>query len=295
MGKFHRLALINSGSQVRIGSRRRIIGFLTAAASSAISKSRDSSGCILVPHPLLRFGELIEDCQMSSDLPAILLDLDGTLIASESGILSSCRAALRVLGHETDPAMDIASIIGPPIEDVMRYLLRQFGDDRVLEAVEAYRQDYGARGLLLSQVYDGIPDALLAMRQSARLYLATSKRETFARRILENKGLDALFAGIYGSTPYGNIDHKPELIAHIMHENGLNRDHCVMVGDRRYDIAGAHANGIRSIGVLWGYGTRDELESAGAALLIETPAELPAAAAITSSKSLTLHYSGPQE
>jgi phosphoglycolate phosphatase len=213
-----------------------------------------------------------------SDLSTILLDLDGTLIASEPGILSSCRAALRALGHTTDPAMDIASIIGPPIEDVMSYLLKQFGDDRVAEAVDAYRQDYGAGGLLLSEVYDGIPQALRAMSRSARLYLATSKRETFARRILENKKLDSQFAGIYGSTPTGNIDHKPELIAHILRENGLDRDRCVMVGDRRYDIAGAHANGMRSIGVLWGYGTKEELEHAGADLLIETPAELAAAA-----------------
>lgn len=146
--------------------------------------------------------------------------------------------------------MDIASIIGPPIEDVMRYLLRQFGDGRVAEGVDAYRQDYGVRGLLLSEVYDGIEDALQAMGQSARLYLATSKRESFARRILENKGLDALFAGIYGSTPAGHIDHKPELFAHIIHENGIDRDRCVMVGHRRYDIAGAHTNGYRSIGVL---------------------------------------------
>jgi phosphoglycolate phosphatase len=219
-----------------------------------------------------------EDRPMSSALPAILLDLDGTLIASEPGILSSCRAALRVLGHETDPAMDIASIIGPPIEDVMRYLLGPFGDDRVTEGVDAYRQDYGARGLLLSEVYNGIPEALLAMSQSAKLYLATSKRETFARRILENKKLDAKFAGIYGSTPAGNIDHKPELIAHIVRENNLDRDRCVMVGDRRYDIAGAHANGIRAIGVLWGYGSKEELESAGADLFIETAEDLAPAA-----------------
>jgi len=211
---------------------------------------------------------------MSSSLPAILLDLDGTLIASEPGILSSCRAALRALGHETDPAMDIASIIGPPIEDVMRYLLEPFGDDRVAEAVDAYRQDYGARGLLLSELYDGIPEALIAMRKEAQLFLATSKRATFARRILENKGLDSLFAGIYGSTPAANIDHKPELIAHVIEENDLATDRCVMVGDRRYDITGAHANGMRAIGVLWGYGTRDELESAGADRLIEETADL---------------------
>ena len=215
---------------------------------------------------------------MSSTLPAILLDLDGTLIASEPGILSSCRAALRVLGQEADPSMDIASIIGPPIEDVMRYLLGQFGDDRVAESVDAYRQDYGARGLLLSEVYDGIPEALIAISHSAKLYLATSKRETFARSILENKKLDGMFAEIYGSTPAGNIDHKPELIGHIMRENNLDRERCVMVGDRRYDIAGAHANGILAIGVLWGYGSQEELESAGADLMIETPKDLTTAA-----------------
>lgn len=211
---------------------------------------------------------------MSAAQSAILLDLDGTLIASEPGILSSCRAALRSLGHDTDPRMDIASIIGPPIEDVMRYLLQQFGDDRVAEAVDAYRQDYGARGLLLSEVYDGIEEALGAMSQWANLYLATSKRETFARRILANKGLDSLFTGIYGSTPAGDIDHKPELIAHIIRVNELHPDRCVMVGDRRYDIAGAHANSVRAIGVLWGYGTRDELESAGADQLINRTQEL---------------------
>ncbi|NTE89380.1 HAD hydrolase-like protein [Agrobacterium rubi] len=215
---------------------------------------------------------------MSSDFSAILLDLDGTLIASAPGILSSCGAALRSLGHETEPVVDMAAIIGPPMEDVMRYLLRQFGDDRVAQGVDAYRQDYGARGLLLCELYDGIPEALMAMSQFAKLYLATSKRETFARKILDNKGLDALFAGIYGSTPAGNIDHKPELIAHIIRENSLDRDRCIMVGDRRYDVAGAHANGMRSIGVLWGYGTREELENAGADRLIESPVELAEAA-----------------
>ncbi len=207
---------------------------------------------------------------------AILLDLDGTLIDSEPGILSSCRAALRALGHEADPQMEIASIIGPPMEDVMRYLLAQFGDDRVAEGVNAYREDYGTRGLLLSELYDGIADALTEMRQAgAHLYLATSKRLVFARRILENKALDGHFTGIYGSVPGGNIDHKPELLAHILTENNLSPDQCVMVGDRKFDIAGAHANRMRAAGVLWGYGDRSELEAAGADLLLKTPSDLP--------------------
>jgi phosphoglycolate phosphatase len=106
------------------------------------------------------------------------------------------------------------------------------------------------------------------------LYLATSKRAVFARKILENKNLAPLFDGIYGSVPGQDIDHKPELISHILAENGLTADQCIMVGDRKFDVAGAHANRMRAIGVLWGYGSREELEVAGADRLIGTPAEL---------------------
>lgn len=212
---------------------------------------------------------------MTKTAPAILLDLDGTLIDSEPGIVSSCRAALRTLGHELPAQINIESVIGPPMEDVMTYLLSSYGDPHVQEAIEAYRVDYGERGLLMSVLYPGIPQALGSIRaQGGRLFLATSKRAAFARRILENQGLSAEFDGIYGSEPGGAIDHKPELIAHILESNGLEPAQCVMVGDRRFDIAGAHANKVRAIGVLWGYGTREELEAAGADLIIDRTDEL---------------------
>jgi len=209
----------------------------------------------------------------------LLLDLDGTLVDSQPGILSSCRAALRALGYETDPEMDIRSIIGPPIEDVMRYLLSSFGDDRVAEAVDAYRADYGARGLLLSELYPGIRETLVELHsQGVRLLLATSKRQTFAQRILDNHGLSDRFQGIYGSVPGAGLDHKPELLAHILKDTGLAAEDCLMVGDRKFDIIGAHANRMRAVGVLWGYGNRDELEAAGADLIVGDPAELKALA-----------------
>ena len=205
----------------------------------------------------------------------LLLDLDGTLVDSQPGILSSCRAALRALGHETDPEMDIRSIIGPPIEDVMRYLLSSFGDDRVAEAVDAYRADYGTRGLLLSELYPGIRETLVELHsQGIRLLLATSKRQTFAQRILDNHGLSDLFQGIYGSVPGTGLDHKPELLAHILQDTGLAAQDCLMVGDRKFDIVGAHANQMRAVGVLWGYGNREELELAGADLILVAPEEL---------------------
>jgi len=81
---------------------------------------------------------------MSSSIPSVLLDLDGTLIDSQPGILASCRVALRALGHEPGAALDIAAIIGPPIEDVVRLLVKPYQDDRVDEAVAAYRKDYGS-------------------------------------------------------------------------------------------------------------------------------------------------------
>jgi phosphoglycolate phosphatase len=204
---------------------------------------------------------------------SVLLDLDGTLIDSLPGILASCRAALRALGYEPNENLDISRMIGPPLEDMMRALLQ--GDDRIDEAAAAYRRHYGESGLFESVPYPGIGDALAQIQQAGlRIYLATSKREIFARRILEHLELAACFDEIHGSVPGGALDHKPELLAHISSRHNLTPAHCLMVGDRRYDIAGAHAVGMRGLGVLWGYGSRDELETAGADRLVGTTADL---------------------
>ena len=206
---------------------------------------------------------------------SVLLDLDGTLIDSQPGISASCLAALRALGHEPDVILDIKRIIGPPIEDIMRVLLQPYGDDRVAEAVAAYRQHYGESGFLGSEPYAGIGSSLEEMRQAGlRIYLATSKRETFASRILHHLGFATHFDGIHGSVPGGGLDHKPELLAHILSQHDISPSHSLMVGDRRHDISGAHAVGMRGLGVLWGYGTRDELETAGADQLVESAADL---------------------
>jgi phosphoglycolate phosphatase len=123
--------------------------------------------------------------------------------------------------------------------------------------------------------YQSIGTSIEEMKQAGvRIYLATSKRSVFARRILDHLKLATYFDGIYGSVPGGAFDHKPELLAHIVAKESLSPPHCVMVGDRRYDISGAHAVGMRGLGVLWGYGTRDELETAGADWLAAYPADL---------------------
>jgi phosphoglycolate phosphatase len=206
---------------------------------------------------------------------SVLLDLDGTLIDSQPGILASYLAALRALGHEPDETLDIRRHIGTPLEDAMQVFLQPYGDDRIGEAVAAYRQHYGESGFLGSEPYPGIGRALEEMQSAGlRLYLATSKREIFARRILHHLGFATDFDGIHGSAPGGGLDHKPELLAHLLSQHNVLASHSLMVGDRRYDIAGAHAVGMRGLGVLWGYGTRDELETAGADQLVESSADL---------------------
>jgi phosphoglycolate phosphatase len=216
--------------------------------------------------------------------PSVLLDLDGTLIDSYPGILASCLAALRALGHAPDASLDIRHVIGPPLEEILQALLQSYGDDRVDEAVAIYRQHYGESGYRGSLPYPGIGQALEEMKQQGlRLYLATSKRAIFASRILDHLDFATYFDGIYGSVPGGELDHKPELLAHILSKHSLAPAHCLMVGDRRHDIFGAHAVGMRGLGVLWGYGSRDELEAAGADQLVASPAGLaPAVRAMLS-------------
>jgi phosphoglycolate phosphatase len=215
------------------------------------------------------------DLTRKSATRSVLLDLDGTLIDSQPGILASCLATLRALGHEPDETLDIKRSIGPPLEDTMRVLLQRYGDDRVGEAVAAYRQHYGESGFLGSVPYPGIGSSLKEMQQAGlRIYLATSKRETFARRILQHLGFARYFDGIHDSVPGGELDYKPELLAHILSKHNVLLSHSLMVGDRRDDISGAHAVGMRGLGVLWGYGTRDELEASGADQLVESTAGL---------------------
>jgi phosphoglycolate phosphatase len=210
----------------------------------------------------------------------VLFDLDGTLTDSAPGVAGSINAALQALGHAPVPELDWA--IGPPIDDVMARLMRQCGDDRVTEGVALYRQFYGASGLFDNALYPGISNMLDDLVTAGfTLCLATSKRRVFAERILAHFGLATRFRGIYGSEEGGLLDQKPALIAHILAREAVRSADAVMIGDRRYDIEGAHANGVRAIGVTWGYGSIAELRTAGAdALAFEAGSVLPQVMAI---------------
>ncbi len=178
----------------------------------------------------------------------------------------------------TSPSLDLAAIIGPPIDRVMQRLIAPYGDDRVTQAVAAYREHYASVGLLQSTVYPGVGGALDQLAAAgATLYVATSKPAATARRILAHLGLSGRLSGVYGAAADGSLSEKTPLIAHVLEREDLDAARCVMVGDRCNDVVGARANGVRAVGVLWGYGTREELTRAGADVLIGHPAALAAA------------------
>ena len=206
---------------------------------------------------------------------AVLLDLDGTLSGSRPGIAASFRHTLETLGHDPATAGDLTWAVGPPIAVSLARLLEPFGDNRVDAALTIYRARYSTVGLYDCTVYPGIVPLLDRLREAGMvLCIATSKRRDFAERVIDHLGLRAYVRGVYGALPEGGLDHKQDLLAHILTVESLTPDTCVMLGDRLHDIEAAKANAIRSIGALWGYGGRVELEAAGADAIAAEPADV---------------------
>lgn len=206
---------------------------------------------------------------------AVLLDLDGTLSDSRPGIEASFRHTMRVLGHDPEAAGDLTWAVGPPIRVSIARLIAPFGDDRVDQAVAIYREQYSATGLYDCSVYPGVVDMLDGLRdRGMAMCIATSKRRDFAERVMDFLGLRSYVRGVYGAEPGGGLDRKQDLLAHILTVEHFVAAECVMLGDRLHDIEAAKANAISSIGALWGYGGRAELEAAGADAIAATPAEV---------------------
>ncbi|MDC7806187.1 HAD hydrolase-like protein [Luteimonas sp BLCC-B24] len=199
---------------------------------------------------------------------ALFFDLDGTLIDSEAGILGGIAHTLERMGH---PPLDRAQLlpwIGPPLRDSFETLFEGDGH-RAEQAVTLYRQRYDAGGWREHSVYPGIPELIGALRTAGRrLAVVTSKNEGFARRILRSLPFGAAFETVVGASDDGARRYKRELIAEALSRLDLPASGATMIGDRRMDIEGARQHGMRSIGVLWGFGSADELRAAGAGRLV---------------------------
>jgi phosphoglycolate phosphatase len=205
----------------------------------------------------------------------VLFDLDGTLTDPREGIVACLKYALLGLGHNCPSDLDLARFIGPPLQESFAVLLHTTDRKQINAAVELYRQRFSSKGMLENTVYPGIHSALTTLRgRGALLFVTTSKPRVFAERIVEHFGLKEYFCAVYGSELDGTRSDKGELIAHVLQAESLSPHSTVMVGDRAHDIVGAKAHGVFPIGVLWGYGSSDELIAAGATTLCAKPETL---------------------
>lgn len=205
----------------------------------------------------------------------ILFDLDGTLTDPYQGITRCIVHALVTMGRPSPPPMSLRWCIGPPLKKSFEKLLASDDDNLTEEALSIYRERFGSVGLYENEVYEDIPETLKALQEhDHRLYLATSKPRVYAERIIDHFGLNQYFSGVYGSELDGTRSDKSSLISHILHRESITPTVAAMIGDREYDMIGAKENGISGFGVLWGFGTKDELEAAGASTCIRNPGEL---------------------
>lgn len=204
----------------------------------------------------------------------LCLDLDGTLTDPRDGIVRSLAHAFAALGATAPDDARLARCIGPPLEDSFRELLPDPSPARIAAAVERYRERFDRIGWRENRVYAEVPEFLAALRaRRLRAVVATSKPHVFAVRIARHFGFDGALDAIYGAELDGARARKSELLAHVLAQEGVTPERALMLGDRRHDVEGARANGLRSLGVTYGYGDRVELERAGATWICDDLAQ----------------------
>ncbi len=204
----------------------------------------------------------------------VLFDLDGTLIDSEAGIVASLAHAFERIGAEL-PARDVLrSWIGPPFRQTFPSVL---GDDeaRIVAAIDHYRDRFEDVGWSEHAIYDGIPALIAALASRGdTLAIVTTKPAAQAQRIVDHFPFAPAFERVYG--PHDRHEHrsKADMIAQALVDFGAHAGQATMIGDRHFDIEGAHANGVRGMGVAWGFGSIEELRGAGADAIAAAPGDL---------------------
>lgn len=220
---------------------------------------------------------------MSAAAGVVIFDLDGTLTDSAPGIFRTLRYAIERLNEARSTKFslprdeDLRWVVGPPLRDSVAQIV---GAPNVDLFMKYYLERYGSIGLLENSVYAGIIEALTALSEiGCRLFVATSKNEIDARRIVAHFGLARYFHEIYGAQVGGGRADKTELLRYLLGRERIAPDpnRVVMIGDRKFDCEGAGGVGIAMIGALWGYGDAEELKNAGANLTIGAPAQIVAA------------------
>lgn len=208
------------------------------------------------------------------DYDWLLFDLDGTLTDPFEGITRSVEYALNAFGIEVEDRRVLAPFIGPPLVESLteRY---GFTMEDAVAAVAKYREYFAVKGLYENELFEGIPELLSNCRKAGyKISMATSKPTHYARIIAEHFDIARYFDAIHGSSLDGTRITKSSVVAEAVQEEHLDPTRALMIGDRRHDVEGAGEHGIRTVGVLYGYGSREEHEAAGAAYIVNDLDEL---------------------
>lgn len=201
----------------------------------------------------------------------LLFDLDGTISDPFVGISRSINHALESLSYEAVDPERIRPMIGPPLTEIFEHFLGALDADVMQELVDKYRERYASVGYAENQIYDDIPDIISQLSASGyRMGICTSKRADYAARIVDMFGLSSHFSFVDG----GDVGVEKRHQIQLMVENGLPAGAAIMIGDRAVDVIAGKSNGVASVGVLWGFGERPELEEAAPDHLLESPGEL---------------------
>ena len=209
------------------------------------------------------------------DFKYILFDLDGTITDPGEGITNSVAYSLNTYGIEVADKRELYPFIGPPLfASYMKYY--GFSEEKALEAVDRYREYYSVKGVFECSLYTGMEKLLKALSEAGKtLIVATSKPEYFARQVLAHFGVDEYFHHLAGATMDSHRIEKADIIRLALSDLGITDvENAVMIGDREFDVLGAKENKMVSIGVTYGYGSREELENAGADLICDSVEEL---------------------
>ena len=207
----------------------------------------------------------------------ILFDLYGTLTDPKEGITKAVQYALKKHGIEVENRNELEKFIGPSLKySFMEFY--SFSEEQALQAIEDYREYFKPIGLYENEVYPGIVALLEELHsRGMKLFIATSKPTVFASQIAAHFNMDKYFTEIVGSQLDGTRVEKDEVIGYILEKYNLTqKDHIIMVGDRKFDILGAKKHGLQTIGVSYGYSEDNELEEAGAFYIADTVEQLAA-------------------
>jgi phosphoglycolate phosphatase len=205
----------------------------------------------------------------------VLFDLDGTLTDPAEGIVRCIQHALASLQISCPPDHELTGYIGPPLRQTFIALCKSADHVLIEDAIAIFRERFSTVGLFENVPYSEVPSMLQQLNSdSYRLFVATSKPQVFAERILQHFGLADHFEEICGNDLEGSLDDKAELLRRLLVNRCLDPKETVMVGDRRHDVIAAKSNGLVSVGVTYGYGSSGELIEAGVDYLCASPTEV---------------------